>query len=278
MMRLPVCCMATVVFLCSVCGGGEIGEFVPLKNGDFECGLEGWIRYVTPGAGAVKVEARTGTSGSHCVHLRKTGKKPDSIVGVGRTVPVEPDAYYDLCFKVKKRLDKYGSKWAFQVNVETVSRPSRTLAASTVTEPFDFGEFRCRFLTPSDCREVRVRVVLRGKWTGEAWIDDVGLQKVGWRKKAPWRNGRAMMDVFLPKGAWRVRVFCPGKLQPAAVRVSLAGVTRTADIAPLREKLYGRNAYFRTRHKGTDCKRHQHHRPHRATRGRQPKGGAHLRD
>jgi len=250
MMRLPVCCMATVVFLRSVCGAEEIGEFVPLKNGDFERGFERWTRYVTPGAGAVKVEARTDASGSRCVHLRKTGRKPDSVVGVGRTAPVEPDTYYDLCFKVKKRLDKYGSKWAFRVNVETVSRPSRTLAVSTVTEPFDFGEFRCRFLTPSDCREVRVRVFLRSEWTGEAWIDDVGIQKVGWRRKAPWRNGRATMDVFLPKGAWRVRVFGPGKLQSAAVRVSLAGVTRTADVTPLREKLYGRNAYFRTRRAG----------------------------
>jgi hypothetical protein len=234
-------------------------------------------------AGKVEICSDAG-SGSKCVWLHKEDDPSRKITGIAQDVAVIPDFDYERSFKAKKRLAKYADKYTFRTRVSTSVRPRTELALEIVTEPYDFGVFRCRFHTPLDCRKVTVSIELRGIFAGDAWIDDVVLLPVGQLIKVDWKRDRADVDVCLAKGAHRVRVYGEGAgegdLWPRAVRVSLGDVAQVVDVYKPREKLYGRNGYFRvdtdgettlTLAKSEKYKESDHGRPNTHYRVRRPR-------
>ncbi|MGM0495015.1 MAG: hypothetical protein ACQER1_18925, partial [Armatimonadota bacterium] len=235
-------------------------------SSDFDDGLEGWTLRLSEGVGEVQL-ADDG-AGGQCALLHKTvATEEHTAVGIRRTVTVEPNSVYEISLRQKCVLKEGIVGYAFRVFLTGGDlSENRSIPPSADWKPFTW-----RFGTGPEAADLDVLIALTYS-SGDAWVDDVTLRKVGAsieaedlpeRVSAPMvtdgdlsgekglrfgPDGSVSTTLPLQDGAWEVQVYGEGDsedgLTSRAVTVSIGAESHTVDLYSTSTDLHGRNALF----------------------------------
>ncbi|MBT7302262.1 MAG: hypothetical protein HN849_22225, partial [Victivallales bacterium] len=244
-----------------------------IRNGTFDDALEGWQRRQDGKMGEVRV-VKDGAVET-CAQLHKTVATPKwSAVGITQRVTVDPNSVYVLSLRYRAVLLEGIVGYSCRVFV-TGDGPDRNRAMSPSGEwlPFEW-----QFKTGVEAKEVLLQVLLTYS-SGDLWIDDVSLRKVGSSIEAEafpdlsdaspatdqafsqkrgveiGPQGAIRTSFPVEKGVWKVEVYGRGTgteagLARRAVTVRLGNSERTVDLHEPGTKHHGRNAFLVTDRSG----------------------------
>ena len=120
------------------------------------------------------------TRGDRSVKITFSGKSNIDFNHVSQTVPVDPDSNYLLTSDISTRdiTTRNGVRWEVYCN-------GMNEFSETYTGTIDWTTARISFITPHDCNVIHLRLrriksrKLDNLISGEAWIDNVNLFKLG---------------------------------------------------------------------------------------------------
>lgn len=152
-------------------------------NGSFEMDSVGrgldW-RIGKPEGADIDFDYGNKTRGDRSVKIMFSGKNNVDFHHVSQTVPVDPDSKYLLTSDISTRdiTTRDGVRW--QVYCNGINEISETY-----TGTIDWTTTRVSFVTPHDCNVIRIGLIrsksrrLDNLISGEVWIDNVNLSKLG---------------------------------------------------------------------------------------------------
>ena len=262
--------MLAVIMLLSGCAWAQDA----IISSDFDNGLEDWTTSASEGAGEVQL-ADDG-AGGQCALLHKTlATEQHTSVGIRRTVTVEPNSVYEISLRQKCVLKEGIVGYAFRVFLTGGDlSENRSIPASADWKPFTW-----RFSTGPEAAELSVFIALTYS-SGDAWVDNVTLRKVGASIEAEDLPDRASAQLVtddglsgeqglrlgpdgsvsttlpLQAGPWEVQVYGEGDaedgLTAGAVTVSIGSESHTVDLYSTSTDLHGRNALFQLDQSGPE--------------------------
>ena len=263
---------AALWFAFLVCSWLSAGE-PAVRNGTFDDGLAGWEIRRSENMGEVRVVADG--AGGTCARAHKTVATPKwSAMGVTQRLPVDPSSVYSLSLRYRAVLLDGVVGYACRVFASGDGLDEhRSMTPSDEWAPFEW-----RFGTGPEAKEVQLQLLLTYS-SGDLWVDDVVLRKVGSSVEAeafadPVDAPAVADDTFSLKrgvevgpqglirtrlsieaGVWRVDVFGRGGggeegLTRRAVTVRLGDCERTVDLHEPGTKHHGRVAYLVTERAG----------------------------
>ena len=240
-----------------------------LRNGGFEDGLDGWKPRVSRNMGEVLL-ADDGAGGK-CVQFHKTVATPDySCIGVTQDVAVDANSEYLVSLRFRTALKEGIVGYACRVFASGKGVDDhRTMSPSKEWAPFEW-----QFSTGKETDKITLQLVLTYS-SGDLWIDDVVLRKVGGSIEAEEftettdaspigdeglggkggvelrAEGAIRTALATDAGVWRIEVFGEGaeaeeELTRRAVTVQLDTRSQTVDLHKHGTKYHGRVAYLRT--------------------------------
>jgi len=152
-------------------------------NGSFEMDFIGrgldW-RIGKPESAEIDFDYENKTLGHRSVKITFNGNSNLDFHHLSQTVPVDPDSNYLLTSQISTSdiTTRNGVRW--QVYCKGMNEFSETY-----TGTIDWTTTRISFVTPHDCKVVHIRLIrsksrkLDNLISGEAWIDNVNLFKLG---------------------------------------------------------------------------------------------------
>ena len=255
-----------IMFAVIMLAGGCAWAQNAIINPGFDEGLDGWAASASPGAG--EVQLGDDGAGGQCALLHKTlATTEHTSVGVRQSVSVDPDSVYEISLRHKAVLREGIVGYAFRVFlIDGDQSENRSIPPSADWRPFTW-----RFSTGPSADQLDILIALTYS-SGDAWVDDVSVRKVGASIEAedlPERvsvqmmtddalsgqaglrmgpDGSVSTSLPLDAGPWEVQVYGEGDAQdgltPRAVTVSIGSESHTADLHSITTGLQGRNALF----------------------------------